>query len=568
MVRRTDIMIKGLVFCVTVWLLCTGGSAQAVERHVNPRHPGAVDAGSGASDRPYRTIEFAMRQLEPGDHLFIVEGTYREALRFPDRPSWESIRPTIIEGQGRVLIKASDVVDGWTALGEGRFVSAWPRDTAQVFVDGVALQQIGGSLYGKANGSAFWPGRKSGDARSMPLHSFFHDKAKGQLHLRLAADSLEDRVVEVSVRPYSLLGTNLKTVAVRNLEFQHGNASPFDRGALVAVSGDRIWLDRIRVSDCDAVGIEMVGNDNTLSDSSANRCGQLGLRARGARMLLERNETNFNNTRGFDKWWEAGGAKFVGAGGLRDSRLTNHRAIGNFGDGIWFDWDNRSNRIENNVVVQNSGFGIHYEASSGGIITNNVVVANGQRGIYLLHSSSSVIAFNLVAGNGLQGIAVVDEGRHDPAGRINMRAVDNKVFGNVLAWNRGALVLPQRNGSNDSDANLFIGGAAETNARWGWAGPLQDIGRWIAQSGQDASSLHLALPALAPAVDRTRTQAGEPYVSWFRSLRPSLGELPIDAEWMKLVPGRVRDRRPGPTPEAVTTRIINFARDLRETIRS
>lgn len=565
-------MKKNLELCVAnwmvVWILFAGAPALALERHVNPHHPAAADAGPGTAAKPNRTLEFAMGQLEPGDHLIIAEGTYREALRFPDRPSWESIRPTIIEGRGRVLIKASDVVDEWAALGDGRFVKAWPTETAQVSVDGMALQQIGGSLYGKPGRSALWPGRRSGDAQSMPENSFYYDKAKGELHLKLAVASLENRVVEVSVRPYSLLGNDLNMVAVRNLEFQHGNASPFHRGALVAVSGDRIWLDRIRVNDCDAVGIEMVGNDNTLSDSSANRCGQLGLRARGARMLLERNETNFNNTRGFDKWWEAGGAKFVGAGGLRNSRLTHHRAIGNYGDGIWFDWDNRSNRIENSVVARNSGFGIHYEASSGGIITNNAVVANGQRGIYLLHSSGSVIAFNLVAGNGLQGIAVVDEGRRDPANRLDMTPVNNKVFGNVLAWNKGALVLPKRTGSNRSDANLFVGGVTETNARWGWEGPLQDIDRWIAHSGQDASSVHLAFPAQVPVADATPAQAGEPYLSWFRSLRASLAELPIDPEWMKLVPGRPRDRRPGPSAELVLAKAIHFGRDLRAIVRS
>ncbi len=51
----------------------------ALQRFVDPSNPAAQDVGFGSLAMPYRTLTFAMSQLQPGDHLVIAQGTYRRS---------------------------------------------------------------------------------------------------------------------------------------------------------------------------------------------------------------------------------------------------------------------------------------------------------------------------------------------------------------------------------------------------------------------------------------------------------------------------------------------------------
>lgn len=549
-----------LAACVALCGLLSA-PVHAAKRFVDPSNPLARDVGHGSPAMPYRTLSHAMSQLQPGDHLVIAAGVYREPLIFPQRADWAGAPRTVVEGWGKVIIKGSvPASSGWNALGNGRYMRPWPKETAQVLINGVPMQQIGGSLFGAAPPPRIWPGRKAGDQNSMAPGRFYFEKlsaSSGNLYIRPEQGDLKGLSIEISTLPHTLLAKNVANVTVRNLEFQHGNTSPIDRNGLVLMTGNNNVMDRVRVTLADSIGIEMEGNDNKLTNSSANHSGQLGLKARGSRMFITNTETSGNNTRGFLKWWEAGGAKFVGAGGLQDSVVSGHKAIGNVGDGLWFDWLNRNNRIEKGVFAHNTGFGIHYESSHGATITDNVVVGNRQRGIYLLHSAKSVVAFNLVVGNKLQGVVVVDEGRRDPTGQLDMTPLDNKVFGNVIAWNHGALTLPHALASNFSDANVFVGETALTTFQQGWEVTLPNLAQWMASTGRDRASRYFNMPAVAAAtVSPSATPALTPVftpvataetvnsvVGWYKAFRPGTPVMPLAPEWLAfLPPGPLRDR--------------------------
>jgi len=551
--------------------------AMATERIVAPQEPNAQDAGNGTASAPYKTLSYAMSRLQPGDHLLIAAGTYRDALVFPQRP-WMRIpaaaieaanidaanlpktNETVIEGQGNVLIKGSDIVDGWRALGDGRYTRPWPEETQQVFVDGAALVQVGGTIFGgfpekpdhpllalHKTQKGIWPGRLAGNQSSMPDNSFYYDQASRTLYLKLSLPSLEAHTVEVSTRPILLSGNGVTDITVKNLEFQHANTSTLTRAGLILMTGLRLTLEHLRVSQGDSTCISLMGDDITLRNSSANNCGQLGIKARGKRMQLIENETSGNNTRGFNKWWEAGGAKFIGNGGLQDSLVSGHKALGNNGDGIWFDWKNRNNTVENSLSAYNQGFGIQYEASDRACIINNVVVGNAQRGIYLPHTSSSVVAFNLVAGNGLQGIAIVDEGRRDPDGAFDLSARGNKVFSNVIAWNAGPLVLPTNLADNASDGNVLVGDETQTRPGLGWVHMFQDkLETWTSHTGQDTHSIRIDATMDAPFRISLDAHQNNPDLTWYLALRGKMKPLAVNPQWLKLTPD-IKDLRPGPT---------------------
>ncbi|HYG14010.1 MAG TPA: right-handed parallel beta-helix repeat-containing protein, partial [Methylophilaceae bacterium] len=391
-----------------------------------------------------------------------------------------------------------------------------------------------------------WPGRRDGNQDNMPPDSFYYDKGAQTLYLKLKNNGIKDKLVEVSARPQLLVGNDLRHVTVRNINFEHSNTSTNTRAAAVTMMGNFITLENIHVSRADSVGMDVWGDDITIKNSSANDCGQIGLKARGKRIRLIDNETSRNNTRGFNKWWEAGGAKFVGLGGLQDSYVSGHRAFSNHGDGIWFDWKNRNNTLINGNFSYNRGFGIQYEASDRGVIVNNIAIGNEQRGIYLPHTSHSVVAFNLVAGNHLQGIAIVDENRRDKDKEFDFSARGNKVFGNVLAWNGSSLVLPTDIADNQSDANIYIGTPTQTNPGLGWVRMFTEpLERWSGRTQQDKNSLRWDGPMDEGLKKSIAERNHNPDLNWYQAVRSKLKPMPINPDWMKLVPG-ITDTRPGP----------------------
>jgi parallel beta-helix repeat protein len=491
----------------TVMLCAACGSAHAAVRLVAPHDPAAADTGSGTRERPYRTLAYAMSQLMPGDTLIIAAGTYREAMIFPPR-AWSTDKPTLITGEraGSVTVLGSDVVSGWTRRADGLFIKQlWHEQPQQVMVKQKPLKQIGGTIFDgyperadhplaglHQSQGGIWPTRATLPPGAMPADSFFHDARTQTLIIRSSMKQLRDGDVEVAVRPYLLLARNVAGVTVRNIRFRHANTTTLSRQGALTLSGHGNRLQHVTVEDMDGAGIEVAGDDNVITDCVVTRSGYLGIKARGRRNRITGNDVSDNNTRGFNKWWEAGGMKFIGGGGLRDSVVAGNRVHHNHGDGIWFDWGNRDNTIQRNVVAYNDGFGIHYEASSGAHILDNQVFGNQQRGIYLPHSSDSVVANNLVAANGLDGIAIVDEGRTDPDGKLNLRPYRNQVRANTLAWNHGAaVILPGAAYANQSDINLFLQTRDKLYFSMGWPHGRRDkdsLERWRHAQGQDLHS--------------------------------------------------------------------------------
>jgi len=493
------------------WLLLVaalaGGHVLAAVRYVDPANSAAQDSGEGDAQRPFRSLAYAVKRLRPGDTLNVAAGTYRESLIFPDM-SWTGAPTSVlpVSKDAEVLIKGSDVVSGWERVEAGLFVKRpWTVNSQQVFVEGEPLRQIGGTIL---NGfpdkpghpmkklhegqGGIWPGRVPGGVREMTENSFYYDAEAQSLYVKIApTGTLEGRTVEVSVRPYLVLGKGVKALHLTNLRFQHANTTAVSQSGAISLAGDRIVLEGVDISQVDGAGLDITGDENIVRGSRAAYCGQLGMKLRGRSVKLLDSETSFNNTRGFNTWWEAGGAKFVGDGGLRDSEVRGHRAIANNGDGIWFDWMNSNNKIHDSVSAYNAGFGIHYEASQKGQIYNNRVFGNKLRGIYLPHSSESVVAHNLVARNGMEGVAVIDEGRSKTKPELRPRG--NRVVGNILAWNgKSAVVLPAGLLENVSDYNLYLSSREPPAFSLGWASkesPLRKgLDAWRAASRQDANS--------------------------------------------------------------------------------
>jgi parallel beta-helix repeat protein len=475
----------------------------------------------------------AIKKLESGDTLIIAKGTYRESIDLRTAPGLQkkmenekgsAITHIKANANAEVWIKGSDIVTDWEKVEDNLFVKRkWAANSQQVFVDGIALKQIGGSILNgfpdkpnhpmkklhQSNGG-IWPGRIAGELKDMIDKSFFYDAKSQSLYVKYSADSLEGRNVEVSVRPYLLTGQNIDGLEVKNIHFSHANTTAVSQSGAISLNGDNLLLEGIEITQVDGNGFDITGNNNVLKNNVANYCGQVGMKVRGKNARVLDNETSYNNARGFNKWWEAGGAKFVGDGGLQDSEVAGHRAYFNQGDGIWFDWKNSGNKIHDNISAYNSGIGIQYESSDSAKIYNNYVFGNKQRGIYLPNSSNSVVAHNLVISNGMEGIVIIDEAKNHPM----LKTEGNKVIGNIVAWNaKTAIVLPSETRNNSSDSNLFLGNQ-QPSFSMGWGSKERPIRRglnsWSEMSGQDKQSRHKDTPMPAALAAELQAQKFNP----------------------------------------------------------
>lgn len=428
----------------------------------------------GSKSYPFITIEKAVTGIMPGDTLVIKDGIYREAILLPERNWSEKIKTLIVASKpGGVTIKGSNIVRGWKKAGRNIYTKYnWQINSQQIFLDGAPLKQIGGTVFkgypdnrkhpfhaylGK---STIWPGRMENNIATAPYNSFYYDQERRVLLIKVPdINDITRHTIEVSVRPHLLYGRYTHGVTIKGIHFKHANTSDTSRAGAVTLRGNNITLDNIQITKVDSVGLNLSGNNNIVRNSVMNYCGQLGMKVRGKNNTLANNETSYNNTRGFNKWWEAGGAKFVGEYGLQNSTLLGHKSYFNRGDGIWFDWGNNNIEIKNNISAYNEGFGIHFEASQYGYIHDNIVFANLQRGIYLPHSSHSFVYNNLVALNKMEGIVVVDEKRRDKKGILDLEPKNNRIFGNTVAWNGKkycSVVVPASQLENRSNYNLYI----------------------------------------------------------------------------------------------------------------
>jgi parallel beta-helix repeat protein len=485
--------------------------------------PGVGLHAATVAATPDSRLNTLVSQLKPGDTLLLRPGVYRQTLEIRGLRG-RSDAPIQIVGE-QAVIRGSDVLKGLKSAGQGLYTARLAQEPSQVFVDGQALRQIGGTVFDgfplntaspyhreMVKEGGIWPGRVPDvPTEALPPQSFHYDRDKRVLTLRLTQEPGQ-RLIEVSQRTRTIDADQLAHVQFKGLKVEHANTSVSSRGASMVVGGEDLLLEQISADWNDLAGLQIKGDRIVVRDSSASHNGQLGMAARGNRHLIQRVTVQDNNRRLFNKWWEAGGFKFIGdgQGGLRNSVVEDCRAVRNQGDGIWFDWKNRDVTLRRSLAAYNTGFGVHFEASGPGLIEHNIALGNGQRGIYLSSSRQTRVLNNLALGNGMQGIASVLENRKDDEG-IPFKADGNRFQRNVIAWNQdGALFIPKDDGDR-SDFNVFMGQgkglyfSIDFPSMWrpaAWT--LED---WNQASGQDRKSWLLNQPMPTPWRDYLNAQS-------------------------------------------------------------
>ena len=437
------------VLLVTLW----SAIAQATTLHVSPQPLSSIPP-----NQQFRTIQGAAKTAGAGDIVLIHSGVYRESVVIEQ--SGTPAQPITFQTSpgADVVVTGLDPLAGWQRENDrGNVYSiAWPyrfnpSSKTDAFPPDEYHRLVGRAEQVVQNDSLF---RQTLQRNDVSAGSFYVDLAAKRLYVspfgnQDLTDPNQKTQIEGSTRPV-LWRCKGSYVVVRGIQFRYAANRAQQGGVIFEGRGDV-------AEDCAFERMNSSGAGFIAPDQAARNCrfqdnGQLGFGARRADSLLLTGCTiQNNNTKGFDRQWEAGGDKITLSRGVI---IEKSRFLGNRGSGIWFDIGNENCTVRNCLIADNEDAGIFYEISYGLHAQDNVIVGNGfastpgawgaQAGIVLSSSPNCVITRNLIVGN-REGFNFREQARITP--RIDNRDEhqqqeiwnhDDKVRNNVIAYNRDA----------------------------------------------------------------------------------------------------------------------------------
>ncbi|MBN1863447.1 MAG: right-handed parallel beta-helix repeat-containing protein [Victivallales bacterium] len=495
--------------------------------YVARNHPRASDDNPGTADAPLKTINAALPRLQPGDTVIVREGTYREQVVYTGEKlvlqgevfgphangASHALPITFMARHGEeVVIKGSDVVDGWRPHKDGIWVREnWTINSQQVFVDDKPMRQIAGEMtkyLEDISKQGYFTGRLGEGIEDMIESSFYLDRDADKLYLWPPGGGDPNRSkVEVSVRPF-LFFAAADYLRISGFKMRHSNTSAVVNWAAVLIKGDHCIAENLDIAWTDYAGLGVYGTHNTLIGCVSNYNGHIGMDGNGTGHRIINCTTSHNNLRDWSPSWSAGGVKFVH---MWDVLVSGHLAEYNNGPGIWFDIFLAQVTVENSISRFNKGPGIFYEISERSVIRNNLCYGNTQRGIYISNSSHCAVLHNVLYGNGMSGIVVHGGVRQEgyayghPENRL-ISASDNEVRGNILMDNcrpglcldgweeRPELIMPDpaqpSNRGNISDNNVFWRSDGRPITFWyDWGNESFSFDEWRDRVGNDRVSI-------------------------------------------------------------------------------
>ncbi|MEJ2705008.1 MAG: right-handed parallel beta-helix repeat-containing protein [Sedimentisphaerales bacterium] len=478
--RFTIEALAGRVGCLLVMSLYLCAGADARTWHVSQQKLGSI-----RPEEQVRTVGEAAGLVEPGDTVVIHNGVYRERVVI-ERSGRPNAPITFQAAVGAtVIVTGADRLTEWTEVpGEDRIYSTpWPHKFVtwnehythpnddfhrligrceQVFVDGYALRQVL-SRDKLARGTFF----ADLDDKRLYVWNYDNQDVRGK-----------KAAVEASVRE-RIMVVKGDYVRIKGIRFRYA-ANRAQQGA-VEFSGNHLTVEDCLFEYTNASGAAFTGEDITVRRCTFQHNGQLGFGAgRAHRLRMTGCTVRDNNTKGFNRGWEAGGNKICLS---RDVVIEHSTFTENRGNGIWFDIGNEDCTIRNCLIAHNEDAGIFYEISYGLHAHDNVIIANGladtpgawgaAAGISISSSPNCVIERNLLIGN-KEGFNFREQTRSTP--RIESRKSepvwnhDQVIRNNVIAYNRDAQT-------------------------WGWF-DVTDGRPWPARADQGADTLSLEKLAL------------------------------------------------------------------------
>ncbi|MFC1442685.1 right-handed parallel beta-helix repeat-containing protein [Streptacidiphilus sp. N1-10] len=229
-------------------------------------------------------------------------------------------------------------------------------------------------------------------------------------------------------------GGSAADVSIRYLTVQHF-AAPQDEGVVNHDSADGWVIEHTTVQDNSGAGL-MAGAREQVRSSCLRRNGQYGMNAyKGdgtiTGLVLQGDEITGNNTGDWERRQPdcgcSGGVKFWAVNG---ADITGNWVHDNRGTGLWADTNNNDFLIEDNVIENNDGAALIYEASYNAVIRYNTIRRN------------ELVEGRTAAAGGDDfpyGTVYLSESGGEP--RIKARTTRIDIYGNVLTDNWSGITL-------------------------------------------------------------------------------------------------------------------------------
>ena len=377
--------------------------------------PGGSDAAAGTVASPLRSVERAVSLASSGATIVVRAGVYHESVTVPSSkrltiqawPNEEVWFDGSVEVVGWVADGGVWRHDGWTTEFDASptysrgapdsdeqywgFVnpaSPMAAHPDQVWIDGVALQQVG--------------------SRSLVTSgTFFHDLGADRLYIGSDPSGHEVRAAAL-VRAFRVRSDNS---VLRGIGIRRYAPSVPDMGAVV-LERPGIVVEHVAVWDSSTTGVSALAANITLRNVHVARSGMLGIHGNHADdLLIDQVVSEDNNTEGFNTSPVSGGIKVTRSRGItvRDSVVRDNR-----GPGLWLDESVYDIEVIGNEMRDNQGHGTSIEISAQAVFADNIIAGNSGHGIKVNNASDVRIWNNTFVGNGRSINLVQDTRQHGP----------------------------------------------------------------------------------------------------------------------------------------------------------
>lgn len=432
--------------------------------------PAGADANPGTLAKPVKTVAKALALVPSGGTVVLRAGTYHESVTVSKKVTIQNYPKEVVWFDG------SRVVSGWTKSGttwvapfttffasdggatrEGYAYAPFP---AQVFVDGVALRQVG-------------------SAGAVTAGTFFADATNKRLVIGTDPTGKQVRSSDLTrAIAISVPGTNLRGFGVRRYAVTKASR------AAVLMDPDGGTFEHLVVSDNARIGLALSGANKIVRNVTVERNGLMGLGMdRANNLVLTNSVFRQNNAERYPSLPVAAGVKITKAA---KAKVTNNLFQDTYlAAGLWFDNYSSDVLITNNTLVNNGELGINVEAATRGVIANNEVVG-GRKAIVLRISDSFKVMNNRVRGYSLFGVYLAQDDRwtnrpSDAPATHQLLVKNNIVANNIFACGTRFQIfgkddhtgLPMSSYNSTITGNLFSATSKSPELNLvGWGAPV------------------------------------------------------------------------------------------------